>query len=619
MSSIRSLLLWTSVFTLANLLGGCGSTSLPLNSNNGGHSGSGPVPTVIAQALELNGVAPNRKQEVQFSEAMDPATINAKTFVITDPGGNQMPGVVSYDPGFNVAAFQPTPALETGASYTATINTGAASTGGMHLAAPYVFAFTTRAETDSSPLAVKQVSPAANAACVSPNAQIVITFNEAPDASTVTAQNIVVTDSNGNKITTTLSTNINTTQVMVTPASPLPSGVITVMVSNIGDLADLKMPQPFTWSFSTVCSASGGGSGAPGGFVYVSTPSVAGSAGNFIQGWSVAADGTLTAVPGSPFNTSGQAGQVVADGKYLFADMFAGGSMSIDTYSIAANGGLTLTTTIPAHSISGTPTIYNMGTTTDFTDRTGQTLYDFAQTYSVQSNGSLNWVGSITDGSGGYIEDQISFTGDDRFGYSSDCTSGNQNFWAFTHGSNGALTRFNPNANVPAVSPNPAGTSYCPTYSAAIPAPDNLHVIFSLQVGTGPMSYQGVNQLAVYTINYADGTLHTADTAATMPKTTVGQATDYKFDPSGNWLAVAGSSGLELFSYNNGMLSGGTTLLANDAPSQIGWDKAGHLFAVSQFSGKLYVFDVANGIATAAPGSPHAVPTYSYLAVQPAP
>lgn len=56
--------------------------------------------------------------------------------------------------------------------------------------------------------------------------------------------------------------NVSTTQVVLTPASPLPSGTITVTVSNVADLAGVKMAAPYTWSFSTAC---GGGGGSGGG------------------------------------------------------------------------------------------------------------------------------------------------------------------------------------------------------------------------------------------------------------------------------------------------------------------------------------------------------------------
>lgn len=377
---------------------------------------------------------------------------------------------------------------------------------------------------------------------------------------------------------------------------------------------------PSSSASSAAVSAAGSRNNS---FVYVSTPSIAGGAGNYIQGWSVAADGALTAVPGSPVDTPSQISVIVADGRYLFGDLNASGADSIGAWRIAPNGSLSLATSTPAEAFNSSLYTYNSGTTTDFTDRAGVTLYDHGNAYAIKPNGSLTWLSDIVDNAAstpGYVEDEIAFTPNDRLGYTSDCTFGDQNLYGFARASSGALTYFNPNANVPTLTPNPEGTSYCPTYAAAIAAPDNQHVVFSLQVGTDPGSYTGVNQLAVYTIG-SSGALSTTNTSATMPATSVGQATDYKFDPSGRWLAIAGSSGLEIFRYNNGVLSGGTTLISNDGPSQIAWDSAGHLFAIGQDSGNLYVFDVnqATGAATPAPGSPTTVPLYSYLAVQPLP
>jgi hypothetical protein len=344
-----------------------------------------------------------------------------------------------------------------------------------------------------------------------------------------------------------------------------------------------------------------------------------GEGSNEIEGWSVASDGSLTPVPGSPYATPEEIGLITSSPRFLFGDMLSAGNQSIGSWAIAPNGALTLATTTAAHAGPNPIDIYNDGTTSDFTDRSGATLYDTAQAYAIQPNGGLNWIGYIGVGNGYYVSDELSFTGNDRFAYSSDCQYGNQDFWAFTRSPNGALTYFNPNANVPVLNPNPEGTEYCPTYGAAVPAPDNRHVIFSLQVGNSPESYNGVNQLAVYTIDPANGQLSTTNTSATMPQTTVGQATDSRFDPTGHWLAIAGPSGLELFGYNNGVLSGGNTIPSTDSPSQIGWDYAGHLFAISQDSGSLYVFDVANGAATQAPGSPYTIPLYSYLAVHATP
>jgi hypothetical protein len=247
----------TSVCVCALVLSGCGSNTLIKSSNS--TTSSGQVPTVLAVAEQVNGVAPNRKQEVQFSVAMDPSTINAQSFQVTDSSGKLAQGTVSYDPDFETASFLPNPPLQPGTSYTATITSAVGSTGGMHLASPYSFTFNTRSDSDISPLIVNSVSPAANATCISADTPITITFDEAPDANTVNSTNIVVTGPGGAGIPVTMSINVATTQVVITPQTALPSGTITVTVKNVGDLADVMMAAPYAWSFSTACGGGGGG------------------------------------------------------------------------------------------------------------------------------------------------------------------------------------------------------------------------------------------------------------------------------------------------------------------------------------------------------------------------
>ncbi len=230
---------------------GCGSNA-PLI--------QGTPPTVIGNAVQVDGVAPNRRQEVQFSQAMNASTINAQSLRVTDASGDTMPGTVTYDSNFDIASFQPTPALQAGATYNVTLSTAVTSASGVPLAQPYTYSFTTRSTTDDSPISVLKVSPMANATCVNPDSMITVTFDEAPDASTVTTNDFTVMGPNG-AIPVKLSINISTTQVVLTPVTSLPSGTITVTVSNVGDLADMMMKAPYTWSFSTACNGSGGGTG----------------------------------------------------------------------------------------------------------------------------------------------------------------------------------------------------------------------------------------------------------------------------------------------------------------------------------------------------------------------
>ncbi len=287
-----------SALTLTALLAGCSSSLVTENATD---PASGAVPTVSAVAEQVNGVAPNRKQEVQFSEAMDPSTINAQTFTVTDSSGNAVSGVVTYDASYDIASFQPNPPLQTGATYTATVTTGVASTGGMHLAAAYTYTFTTRSYSDTSPISINSVDPAAGATCVSATTPIIITFDEGPDAATVNSTNIVVTGPGGTVIPVTMSINVTTTQVVLTPNAALPSGTITVTVNNVGDLADVLMTSPYTWSFSTDCG--GGGSGSGNEYLYFGAGISAGTP--EFYGYAIdSATGVLTPVPGSPFQAN---------------------------------------------------------------------------------------------------------------------------------------------------------------------------------------------------------------------------------------------------------------------------------------------------------------------------
>jgi len=76
-----------------------------------------------------------------FSEAMNPATINAATFTLADSGANAVSGTVGYTSG--TATFTPDASLNYNETYTATITTGVEDMAGNSLASDYTWSFTT--------------------------------------------------------------------------------------------------------------------------------------------------------------------------------------------------------------------------------------------------------------------------------------------------------------------------------------------------------------------------------------------------------------------------------------------------------------------------------------------
>lgn len=119
----------------AVFMGGC-------QKDNDPKPGAGVAPTVTSTNPSNNatGIARNSVVEFVFSEAMDPTTINASTFMLKQ-GATPVPGTVSY--ASKKATFTPTDILAVNTVYTATITTGATDLGGQALAADVVKSFTT--------------------------------------------------------------------------------------------------------------------------------------------------------------------------------------------------------------------------------------------------------------------------------------------------------------------------------------------------------------------------------------------------------------------------------------------------------------------------------------------
>jgi hypothetical protein len=102
-----------------------------------------------------------------------------------------------------------------------------------------------------------------------------------------------------------------------------------------------------------------------------------------------------------------------------------------------------------------------------------------------------------------------------------------------------------------------------------------------------------------------------------MPAVLVGNLTAMSMAPSGKLLAVAGTSGVQVFHFNGANpISKDTGLLASGEIDAIAWDSDNHLYAVSRTAGKLYVFTVTPTGESEAPGSPYAVVNPSSLAVE---
>lgn len=127
-------------------------------------NGSCVPPTVISVTPLAGavGVCPSTAVTATFSQAMNPATINATTFTLTGPGTTPVAGVVSY--AASTATFTPSSPLVVSTLYTATITTGATDSSGVALASNFAWSFTSGSTTCAPPtvisVALLMVQPA---------------------------------------------------------------------------------------------------------------------------------------------------------------------------------------------------------------------------------------------------------------------------------------------------------------------------------------------------------------------------------------------------------------------------------------------------------------------------
>lgn len=357
---------------------------------------------------------------------------------------------------------------------------------------------------------------------------------------------------------------------------------------------------------------------SPVAYVYVS--SYMSSAGtNHVNAYAAASNGTLTPLSGSPYPDN--VGELALNGGWLFGVKATGASagQTIDSYSIASNGKLTLKNQTVVSDSGG-------GVTSLLLDHTGASLYANYYTtnndclsYSIdQSNGALTYLSIYHQGPGAGCP--VSFLANNEFAYSSACYHFSPIISGYKRSSDGTLSPLSIN---PALPTPPPGTGFCPYLGAAADPASHIAIAMTPVKG-GFGNNDGETQLAVYTAD-SSGNLTTNSRYQNMPKTAVVPASggtysvnDYRMSPSGKLLAVAGPLGLQVFHFNGGNpITHYTGLLTKDNVNQVFWDNANHLYAISTNSGKLFVFTVTPTSVTQAPGSPHNIPSAGNLIVLP--
>lgn len=383
----------------------------------------------------------------------------------------------------------------------------------------------------------------------------------------------------------------------------------TLFVATVGAQGNIEHTSQTEFNNAAVSTS-------PVAWVYVSS-TAKGSSVHQIEAFSAAANGKLTAVAGSPFQED--VTNIAVNGKYLFAVNSNG--FYIDSYLIEPTGALRYATYTNAAEAGDCNTLGQI-----FLDHTGATLYgtnfngdgcanNTYESFGVnKATGGLSDLGNSTGNDWLYLP--ASFIGNNQYAYSASCIG--DMYWGifvFQRSSNGLLSE-SPTAIARPPTP-PTGYFYCPSQAAADPSD---HVAISMQpVNQLDFSPDKPAQLATFTAD-AQGNLRSTSTPANMPVTSVAAVTDLNMSPSGRLLAVGGTGGLQIFHYNGASpITHYTGLLTTDEIDQFFWDNQNHMYAISQTSGKLFVFTVTPTSYSQSPGSPYTISSPISIIVQPLP
>lgn len=208
------------------------------------------APTVAStiHANGATGVPTNSRVGATFSEAVDPTSVNATSFVFKQ-GATVVPGTVTSS-GANVV-FTPTTALAANTTYTATLGTGVVDLAGNALASPYVWSWTTAATADTTAPTVSLVYPTDNATQVSTSSAPSATFSEAMDANSINATNFTVAGVPGQ-----VSFNAASQVATFTPSSKLAANTTYTATlkggtGGVQDIAGNALATDKVWRFTT--------------------------------------------------------------------------------------------------------------------------------------------------------------------------------------------------------------------------------------------------------------------------------------------------------------------------------------------------------------------------------
>jgi hypothetical protein len=298
-----------------------------------------------------------------------------------------------------------------------------------------------------------------------------------------------------------------------------------------------------------------------------------------ITALAIRSDNTVHTVSGSPFTAPGQ--WLAASTNFLYATDHT----NIAAFKRNSSGSLTLLSSFNGVRNGDA----EVGTLT--LDRTAASLYaseddglgdnDY-DIYNKLSSGKLSYFSST--GFDVLYGAALIFNTTNKFAYIPTCIQATFSVAGFIRESDGILTPFNPNADLP---PEGATEDLCPTNMASS-AQGYAAIAF------GAANLTGTQSIAIYRIA-ADGTMKFVSEISTSFANAANEPVSLQFDSTGVHLAAAGHNGIQLYNLSSaGVLTKvGSPLYTGTIFRDLKWDHTGHVYTISHSA--VYFFVVKNG------------------------
>jgi hypothetical protein len=212
-------------------------------------------PSVVRTHPESSatGVPVNVVVELEYSEPLDPATVNGSTVVLRQNTGGQplVPAAVSLVRGGRVIRVVAAAPLASGLSHFVQVTTGVRDLDGQSTTFTFNRFFSTGAAADGVRPGVAALSPPQGSAGVGLNARVRVRFDERINPLTVDAATVAVSLAGGGAVPSTVSFGAGDTEVLLVPHAPLlAGGSYTVRVEGVEDSAG-NLVLPAAASFAT--------------------------------------------------------------------------------------------------------------------------------------------------------------------------------------------------------------------------------------------------------------------------------------------------------------------------------------------------------------------------------